>query len=424
MASFFSAGGLGPARLRGGAGRVLRRAGVATVLYACLLALFGDPLLPVEALPWAAWVYPLLLAALLAGYGKLLGHRPAEALAALALACWLAVAIWRGYPALQKVVAGLDHLVISLALFAVGVLVSLGKAGLLARWLAERGWLPNRRESLGEGGGLGQAGPAPLSSETRFLLTPPAPFPPGARGEGEWIALRAPHSPALGWPGEGWGAGGAVPGARLCHRPWHRGRPRRPKELRQKRARCATRLFVAQPAPPPPPPGGNGLHCARPTHTAPSPPKPSPQGPGEKARTNRAPLLRDRFKKPRRSKTPAFPRGQPAKMALLKRSLSGRAPASVTLGLQFQTWGLRSAFEYGPGAPGQQGSGCPVGERVQNLPCLPRADELQDLHGPKRAQTLAVEQAGHLASDPPQWPHNPGRTNGSDPGERCLFAEK
>jgi hypothetical protein len=42
---------------------------------------------------------------------------------------------WRGYRALREEVAGLDYLVVSLVLLPVAVLVSIGKAGVLARWV-------------------------------------------------------------------------------------------------------------------------------------------------------------------------------------------------------------------------------------------------------------------------------------------------
>jgi hypothetical protein len=36
---------------------------------------------------------------------------------------------------------GLDQIVLSLAVFALAILVSLGKSGRLSRWLVERGWI-------------------------------------------------------------------------------------------------------------------------------------------------------------------------------------------------------------------------------------------------------------------------------------------
>ncbi|MCE9565140.1 MAG: hypothetical protein K8U57_24170 [Planctomycetes bacterium] len=55
-------------------------------------------------------------------------------LGGLVAAVWLAYAGWRGYRTLREEVVGLDFLVAGLALFPVAVLVSLGKAGMLARW--------------------------------------------------------------------------------------------------------------------------------------------------------------------------------------------------------------------------------------------------------------------------------------------------
>jgi hypothetical protein len=72
-------------------------------------------------------------------------RRDAWRLAAVgsAAAGWLAVAAWRWYLALRAEVAGLDFLVLGLALLPVAVLISLGKAGALPRWLtAWRGGVP------------------------------------------------------------------------------------------------------------------------------------------------------------------------------------------------------------------------------------------------------------------------------------------
>lgn len=50
-------------------------------------------------------------------------------------AAWLTGAAWRLYVVLRAEVAGLDYLILGLLLFPVAVLISLGKAGVLARWL-------------------------------------------------------------------------------------------------------------------------------------------------------------------------------------------------------------------------------------------------------------------------------------------------
>ena len=117
-------------------GRSLREVGALLVVLACLAVLFGPTVQGVPAAVVEA--YPLVLAALLAGYGWLLGHRLSQAGAALVLACWSAAAGWRGYRSLREVVIGLDLMALSLGLFALAVLVSLTKSGALARWAPAR----------------------------------------------------------------------------------------------------------------------------------------------------------------------------------------------------------------------------------------------------------------------------------------------
>ncbi len=90
--------------------------------------------------------------------GELASPRPAFLLAAAALQLYLgirehgirrcvvgvglaAVGSWRGYCWLRQFVAGLDHLAVSLALFALAILISLGKAGILSRWIKR--WWPS-----------------------------------------------------------------------------------------------------------------------------------------------------------------------------------------------------------------------------------------------------------------------------------------
>ncbi len=72
-------------------------------------------------------------------------HRLALVVAAAALTGCAGLTMWQGYFALRRAVAGLDHLLLSLALFVVAVLISLGKAGVLRRWLA-----PLRRQPAPE----------------------------------------------------------------------------------------------------------------------------------------------------------------------------------------------------------------------------------------------------------------------------------
>jgi hypothetical protein len=72
---------------------------------------------------------------ILAGYCLLLRDRRSLVAAAFAGVGWLVAAAWRGYDVVHEVVPGLNHIALSLAFFAVAVVVSLGKAGMLSRWL-------------------------------------------------------------------------------------------------------------------------------------------------------------------------------------------------------------------------------------------------------------------------------------------------
>ncbi|MCI0743680.1 MAG: hypothetical protein L0Y72_32010 [Gemmataceae bacterium] len=88
--------------------------------------------------PWAVQGYPFMMAIALALYGWWMAHRFSHGAAAFVLAAWLGGAILRGYIALRQVVTGLDYLAGSLVVLAVAVLISLGKAGVLSRWLETR----------------------------------------------------------------------------------------------------------------------------------------------------------------------------------------------------------------------------------------------------------------------------------------------
>lgn len=122
----------------GAVGRAGRLVGGGLVVAACV----GAAVSPPAGLPSSSSLYPLVMAAVLAGYGWLLGHKASVAFAAVALAVWFAVASVKGYRSLREEVAGLDYLVLGLALLPVAVLVSLYRSGALARWLARRGAAP------------------------------------------------------------------------------------------------------------------------------------------------------------------------------------------------------------------------------------------------------------------------------------------
>jgi hypothetical protein len=131
--------------------RAIRLVAAALVLGTCLVTTFA-PVSSPEGLapPWALVAYPMVLAAVLAGYGLVLGHRPALVMGALAAVCWLSAVCWWGYASLREVVAGMDQIALSLVLLGVGVLVSLGKAGALSRWWSAW-WGEAPLDRLGEG---------------------------------------------------------------------------------------------------------------------------------------------------------------------------------------------------------------------------------------------------------------------------------
>jgi hypothetical protein len=110
--------------------RALRTLGVAIVLCAGL----GAMVIPLAAPPWWLEVYPLLLTLLLAGYAY--WHRPALACSGVLFACWSLVSGWQIYRVCRQLVVGLDYLVLSLLVFVLAIVVSLAKAGVLARWYA------------------------------------------------------------------------------------------------------------------------------------------------------------------------------------------------------------------------------------------------------------------------------------------------
>ncbi len=113
-------------------GRPLRLLGASMVVLACLPATSGH-LEGSGSIPaWAIVLYPPTMAALIAGYGLVLGHRASWIAAWLILAVWLITGGWRGYLALRQLVLGLDYLALGMAAFALAVFVSVAKAGVLS----------------------------------------------------------------------------------------------------------------------------------------------------------------------------------------------------------------------------------------------------------------------------------------------------
>jgi hypothetical protein len=129
------------AAFRDAAGRYLRTAGAVLVFLACVAMSFGGLAIETSRLPWWVVLYPPTLAALLASYGWLVGHRSSYLFAGAAWLVWVATSGWRGYAALRQVVTGLDPMALGLAVFVLAVLISLGKAGTLMRLRFMLGWL-------------------------------------------------------------------------------------------------------------------------------------------------------------------------------------------------------------------------------------------------------------------------------------------
>lgn len=151
------------------AGMSLRRIG-AVFLLVFALAGMHPSLLP-EGIPWALpIVYPLCLGIFLAGYGHFLRDSWILGMAALVLGYWVFKFGWTAYRAVRGAVKGFDYLVSGLGFFMVGVIVSLGKSGVLTRWIESRwgwpGWLRFARPALAS---------APDADET--------PAPPGAKSD-------------------------------------------------------------------------------------------------------------------------------------------------------------------------------------------------------------------------------------------------
>jgi hypothetical protein len=118
-------------------GQLLRCVAGLMIFLACLVVMVGDFNPPGELPSWLLEGYPLLLAAILLGYGRVLRHRPSLAFAGLSLGVWLVGAGIRGYASMRNLIPGLDLIALGLVLFGLGVLISLGKAGVFSRWLAK-----------------------------------------------------------------------------------------------------------------------------------------------------------------------------------------------------------------------------------------------------------------------------------------------
>jgi hypothetical protein len=125
-------------------GRQLRVLGSIMLGVAAAAVMAGDPH-PLACLPPGSdRVYPLLMAAVAAGYGYACGGRPYYLVSGAILGGVLAVMGSRGYLLVRQRVVGLDRIAWGLASFLVAAAISLWKAGLPKRWWAR--WRATRCE--------------------------------------------------------------------------------------------------------------------------------------------------------------------------------------------------------------------------------------------------------------------------------------
>ncbi len=124
--------------------RWLQQVGVA--LFGAFLLAWG---IAMSEPPWAMpadvgasralFAYPLAMALVAAAYGRIVGSRAFQVMAAANFASWLAVAGWRGYGTARQALPGLSYLLGGAAAFLAAALISLLKTGLPQRW-----WNRNR----------------------------------------------------------------------------------------------------------------------------------------------------------------------------------------------------------------------------------------------------------------------------------------
>lgn len=86
-------------------------------------------------------IYPLCMGIILAVYGHLLRDSWILVMATIILGYWVFKFGWMFYRSIRGTIKGFDYLVAGLAFFVVAVLISLGKSGMLSRWIESR-WLP------------------------------------------------------------------------------------------------------------------------------------------------------------------------------------------------------------------------------------------------------------------------------------------
>lgn len=94
---------------------------------------------------WLAYLYPLIAAALAAGYGRFVGNRGYYGVAAVDIIIFSTIAAQRTYDYARQMLAGLDYLLLGALAFVIAALISLVKTGLPQRWWVQHGNLLLRR---------------------------------------------------------------------------------------------------------------------------------------------------------------------------------------------------------------------------------------------------------------------------------------
>jgi hypothetical protein len=113
---------------------VLRFVGAFVALVVCLGVMFLTGRLPAAFPDWAIVLYPPSIAVLLAAFGLLRWNPATLAMAGFLLGAWSLSRSWQTYRVLRQQVIGMDYLVLSVAVFALALTISLGKSGVLSRW--------------------------------------------------------------------------------------------------------------------------------------------------------------------------------------------------------------------------------------------------------------------------------------------------
>lgn len=116
-----------------------------------LLAVAGNALLgnfsDAANLPrWVGEAYPFVAATVLGCYGLVIRDKKSVTIAIAILGAWFVKTGWQGYVLIRSFFAGFDQVMLSLVLFVVAVVVSMGKSGRLPRWFVTRGWITDEDE--------------------------------------------------------------------------------------------------------------------------------------------------------------------------------------------------------------------------------------------------------------------------------------